>query len=205
MSIFLLNSCDFTKWDNHEELIGKWETSWPSFMEGSEIIFYEDGTCDIKDIPTRDTSYKEPWPSTTLKWWGSKEFEEKQVNIDKWNFSGYWKVKEDTLYDIFGQQYYRYRIQMSPYREMIGTKQECDSFMNCANVDNAFGIEIGAWTESLFPPACLQYLYYYIADPDDFFVYVKKKENEVTPKSWTGLVNIVSLLLVVCMFIGFHF
>lgn len=171
----LLCSCSVTKWDNQEELIGEWETSWPPFMKDAKIIFYEDGTCDIKDVPTRDTSFEDPF-STTLKWFGSEKFKEKQINIDKWNFGGYWKVKEDTFYDIIGQQYYRYRIQMSPYPEMIGTNQERDSFMKRPDVEDAFGIEIGAWTESLFPPARLHYLYYYIADPDNDYSFQKTKD-----------------------------
>ncbi len=170
----IFGSCSFTKWDNYEELVGEWESPY-EFCKGSKFIFNEDGTCQVIDIPANKMYFNEP--HTTLIWDGNEQFKEKFCNIEKWNFSGYWVVEEDTTYDSFTKPYYRYNIRMSPYREMLRTKHERDSFMNNTNVEDAFWIKIMTWTQSPFPPARLQYLYFYVLDPDDDYTFHKKKDK----------------------------
>lgn len=173
MSVFVLYSCEFSKWDNYEELAGEWRCTLP-FLQASKFIFYEDGTCIVENVPIRET---DSWGNDlyTLKWYGNEKTEKNVQSMDKWNFHGYWKVKEDTLYgSISKRPYYRYRIRMSPHLEMLETEQVCDSFINHTNVDDAFLASIDAWTISLFPPARLQYLSFYTTDPDNDFCYSKQ-------------------------------
>ena len=172
-------SCSYSKWDNYEELVGEWESPY-EFCKGAKFIFNEDGTCEVINVPVRDTSASVDLFNNrpiTLAWRGNMSFKEKFLQLEMWNFSGYWAVKEDTFAGGFpNPYYYRYWILMSPHQEMLGTKQMRDSFMNCTNVEDAYSIGIEAWTESLFfPPARLYYLYFYVADPDNDFTFHKKK------------------------------
>lgn len=173
MCILFLCSCEFTKWDNYKELVGEWH-SYDPFIKDSELIFFEDGTCIVKNVPIKEVGYFRDF--YTFFWRegrGNKKFQEKVQNMDSWNFHGYWKVKEDTLY-YKSKPYYRYHIRMSPYLEILGTEQMRDSFMNYTDVDDAFWVEIDAWTPYLVPPARLQYLSFYTMDPDDFYCFTKR-------------------------------
>ena len=170
----IFGSCSFTKWDTYEDLVGEWESPY-EFCKGAKFIFNEDGTCQVIDVPIRDNyCSRENTHYTTLFWRGSKKFKEDLPQHDKWNLSGYWTIKEYTSNRIFEQQY-SYLIVMSPYREMLGTEQECDSFINGNNSEDVFNVAIDAWTQSFFPPACLHYLYFYVRDPDNDFTFHKKK------------------------------
>jgi hypothetical protein len=174
MSILFLCSCEFTKWDNYEDLVGEWHSNDP-FIKKSKLIFYKDGTCVVENVPIKEV---DPWKNEhySLLWKegrGNKKFQEKVKTMDNWNFHGYWVVKEDTLYDPLKQPYYRYKIWMSPYQEMLGTDQMRDSFMNYTDVDDAFWVSIDAWTDSFFPPARLHYLSFYTIDPDEFYCFSK--------------------------------
>ena len=176
MSIFMLCSCSFTKWDNYEELVGEWESPW-EFCKGSKFIFNEDGTCQVIDIPIRGDGFNLfRDPCYTLFWKGSKKFKEELPQHGKWNFSGYWTVHEYTSNCIF-EQHYQYWIAMSPYREMLGTNQECDSFISRNDASDVYYVDIEAWTLSFFPPACLHYLYFNVGDPDNDFTFHKKKDK----------------------------
>lgn len=176
VACIIFGSCSFTKWDNYKELVGEWESPW-DFCKGSKFIFNEDGTCQVIDVPMRG---KDPNPFGnpyyTLALNGSKKFKEKLPQQEKWNFSGYWAVEEDTFY-CFSLPYYRYWIVMSPYREMLGTDQECDSFISRNNAEDVFYVSIDAWTQSFFPPACLHYLTFYVRDPDNFYDFFRVKKE----------------------------
>ena len=177
MSIFMLCSCEFTKWDNYEELVGEWESNYP-FLKGSKLTFYGDGTCIVENVPIEETD-PNPWGEHyySLFWSriGNEKTEEKVQSLDKWNFQGYWKVKEDTLY-YKSKPYYRYRIKMSPHLEMLETVQERDSFLNHTNADDAFLVQVDAWTISVFPTACLHYLSFFTYDPDVEYCFFKKNK-----------------------------
>jgi hypothetical protein len=100
MSILFLCSCEFTKWDNYEDLVGEWHSNDP-FIKKSKLIFYKDGTCVVENVPIKEV---DPWKNEhySLLWKegrGNKKFQEKVKTMDNWNFHGYWVVKEDTLYD----------------------------------------------------------------------------------------------------------
>ncbi len=174
MNILIFCSCEFTKWDTYDDIVGEWVSLYP-FIKNSKLIFYEDGTCIVENVPIKET---DPWGGYeyTLFWWesrGNKGFQEKVQNMDSWNFQGYWKIKEDTLY-YKSKPYYRYHVLMSPHLEMLGTEQVRDSFMQYTDVDDAFLVSIDAWTESFFPPATLHYLSFYTRDPDNDFCYFKQ-------------------------------
>ncbi len=170
-------SCSYSKWDNYEELVGEWESP-DSLCKGSKIIFHIDGTCEVIDVPVNEIFFNKSY--TTLAWRGNEKFQEKYQQLEKWNFSGYWAVKEDTFAGGFpNPYYYRYWILMSPYQEMLGTKQMRDSFMNYTNDRDVYSVGIEAWTESLFfPPARLHYLYFYAADPDYDYVFIRKEAED---------------------------
>lgn len=172
----IFGSCSFTKWDTYEDLVGEWESPY-EFCKGSKFIFNEDGTCQVIDVPIRD---KDPDPFGdiyyTLALNGSKKFKEKLPQQEKWNFSGYWAVREDTFH-CFSLPYYRYWILMSPRQEMLVTKHKRDSIINSDNSEDVYYAAIEAWTESFFPPACLHYLYFFVGDPDNDFTFHKKKNK----------------------------
>jgi len=174
----MLCSCEFTKWDNYEELVGEWDSNYP-FLKGSKLTFYGDGTCIVENVPIKETdrTFLDDVYYYSLFWrgYGNEKTKEKVKSMDKWNFQGYWKVKEDTFY-YKSEPYYRYRIQMSPHLEMLDVQQR-DSFRNHTNADDAFRVEIDAWTISLFPPACLQYLSFYTCDPDIEYCFFSKKSK----------------------------
>ena len=176
VACIIFGSCSFTKWDNYEELVGEWESPW-DFYKGAKFIFNEDGTCQVIDVPIRGEKLN-PFgdPFYTLFWKGSKKFKEELPQHDKWNFSGYWTVKEYTSNCIF-EKPYQYWIVMSPYREMLGTNQECDSFISNNNAEDVFYVSIEAWTESFFPPACLHYLYFYAEDPNNSYDFFRVKKE----------------------------
>ena len=179
MSIFMLCSCEFTKWDNYEELAGEWYCDYPPFMKGSKLMFNADGTCSVENVPTKD-AHRGLWEEYyTLFWWkarGNERFQKKMESMDKWNFQGYWKVIEDTLY-YRSKPYYRYRVQISPHKEILGTEQERNSFMNNTNADDAFWVELDAWADTFFPPARLHCLSFYTYDPDVECCFFKKNKR----------------------------
>ncbi len=185
MSIFMLCSCEFTKWDTYDDIVGEWVSLYP-FIKNSKLIFYEDGTCIVENVPIKETdSFGDD--HYTLFWYeyGNEKTKEKVKSMDKWNFYGYWKVIEDTLYDdVFKRPYYRYRIQMSPHLELLETKQARDSFLNHTHADDAFWVHVDAWTDSFFPPARLHNLSFYTRDPDNEYCFSKK----------TGLLRMIQRL-----------
>ena len=186
MNIFILCSCEFTKWDTYDDIVGEWVSLYP-LIKNSKLIFYEDGTCIVENVPIKET---DPlgYDYYTLFWYeyGNEKTKEKVKSLDKWNFHGYWKVKEDTLYE-FGnpkRPYYRYRIQMSPHLELLETEQACDSFLNHTHADDAFLVHVDAWTNSFFPPARLHNLSFYTRDPDNDYWFSKE----------TGLFRILRMI-----------
>ena len=185
MNILIFCSCEFTKWDTYDDIVGEWVSLYP-FIKNSKLIFYEDGTCIVENVPIKET---DPFGDDhyTLFWYeyGNEKTKEKVKSMDKWNFYGYWKVIEDTLYDdVFKRPYYRYRIQMSPHLELLETKQARDSFLNHTHADDAFWVHVDAWTDSFFPPARLHNLSFYTRDPDNEYCFSKK----------TGLLRIIQRL-----------
>lgn len=169
-------SCVYTKWDDQTELIGEWEAFSGDFCAGARISLSEDGTCKVSGIPTYKMLYSGK-PHPTLRWEGSELFKEKYSLLESWDFSGYWKLEEDTISDLFSIPSYKYSIRMSPHKELLGTKQERDSFMNSTNAEDAFWVKIYAITQSVFfPPAHLQYLYFEVVGPDDDYSFHKLKQ-----------------------------
>ena len=172
-----LCSCDFTKWENKNDLVGEWISC---SGDGAKIVFYEDGTCQVIDVPK--TIYVPYWGTlTTLKWEGTTSFIAKLSESDIWNFNGYWNVEEEILRSksngVWGKKpRYHYTIVLSPYQEMTRGAQNREQIIDNNNSD-AFGIKINAWTESFLPPACVHYLYSEYGDPDDM-VYIFEKKNK---------------------------
>lgn len=169
----LFCSCEY-RWENREDLIGEWGSSY-RFLRGARFIFYEDGTCEVKCVPTKEYIH---WDTvSTLPWDGSEKFQEIYPNLERWDFSGYWAVVEDTLYSKHSSKpYYRYKIRMSPYREMLGTKQLRDSFMNSTNAEDAFWVTIDAWMA--LTSARLQCLSFYTIDPDEEYSFFKYSDGK---------------------------
>ena len=179
--ILLFCSCEY-KWEKYDELVGEWTSNY-SFLKGSKLIFYADGTCSVENVPTKEI---DPWGNIdySLFWWkarGNERFQKRMASMDKWNFQGYWKIKEDTLY-YKSEPYYRYRVQISPHKEILGTEQERDSFMNNSNADDVFWVEMDAWAITYFPPARLQYLSFYTRDPDNDYCFFKRKKKNIIYK-----------------------
>ena len=101
--------------------------------------------------------------------------------MERWKFFGYWKIKETkkrVTFLKFSTIWYSYKIRISPYRELLESDEESIFFMKNSDAMDVYWIEIGAWTESLFPPARLKYLYHYSVDPDwsyDFYKEGKRR------------------------------
>lgn len=177
-SLLLLTACSYTKWEHKEDLIGVWV---PRNGDSAKIVFNDNGTCYV-DVPTDiDQGF---WGiGSPFAWEGNTAFDSCYSKMERWKFFGYWKIKETiqrhTFLDRFSINWYWYRIRISPYRELLGSDEESMFFMNNSDAVDVYWIEIGAWTESFFPPARLKYLYHYSADPDWSYDFCKEGKRRL--------------------------
>lgn len=175
-SLLLLTACTYTKWEHKEDLIGVWV---PRNGDSAKIVFNDNGTCYV-DVPTDiDQGF---WGiGSPFAWGGNTAFDSHYSKMERWKFFGYWKIKEakqrDTFLDIISNTWYSYSIRISPYRELLGSDEESMFFMNNSDAVDVYWIEIGAWTESFFPPARLKYLYHYSVDPDWSYDFCKEEKD----------------------------
>ena len=156
--LLLVIACpSYTKWEHQEDLIGVWV---PRNGDSAKIVFNDNGTCYV-DVPTDITAFNSYYSK-----------------MERWKFFGYWKIIEtkqrDSFLDIYSTIWYSYKIRISPYRELLESDEESIFFMKNSDAMDVYWIEIGAWTESFFPPARLKYLFHYSVDPDRSYDFCKE-------------------------------
>ena len=176
-SLLLLTACSYSKWEHPEDLIGVWV---PRNGDSAKIVFNDNGTCYV-DVPT-DIDQGDWGIGSPFAWDGNTAFDSYYSKMERWTFFGYWKIKETkkrVTFLKFSTIWYSYKIRISPYRELLGSDEESIFFMNNSDAMDVYWIEIGAWTESLFPPARLKYLYHYSVDPDWSYDFCKEGKRRL--------------------------
>ncbi len=172
--LLLVIACpSYTKWEHQEDLIGVWV---PRNGDSAKIVFNDNGTCYV-DVPT-DIDQGDWGIGSPFAWDGNTAFNSYYSKMERWKFFGYWKIIEtkqrDSFLDIYSTIWYSYKIRINPYRELLESDEESIFFMNNSDAMDVYWIEIGAWTESFFPPARLKYLFHYSVDPDRPYDFCKE-------------------------------
>ena len=171
------------KYDHYRPVEKELYGLWLSIKDSASIRLNEDGTCEVKNIPT--TIGCEEFPITKYSTLPYVVYGEtnKLSSITEWNFYGYWKIESYPVRD--DKEWFR--IVMSPHPIFASDIQhyKLSNDDDYKNLKNGYYISINIRNKYENDTVHVAYLYETIGDPDlrDEYVFehiyqLKDVENE---------------------------